>query len=50
MCMSTHMKLMQCTKSQDSSQVTSVTEVCMYSITLFLFFTLNVNNDREIMG
>jgi hypothetical protein len=40
MCMNTHMKLMQYGKSQDSSQVTSVTEVCVYSIILFYFSPL----------
>jgi len=31
-CMNTHMKLMQCSNSEDSSQVTSTSEVCMCDV------------------
>lgn len=30
--MNTHMKLMQCANSEDSSQVTSTSEVCMCDV------------------
>jgi hypothetical protein len=50
MCMNTHMRLMQCARSQDSSQVTSTTEVCVYSVTSFLFLSKNADNDRETLG